>query len=145
MIGDRVPRRRESAEDPFERIRQPLLRNQPQADAAQRDAELRRGDGARDRLQGGLHRLGPFDAAGHHLLDARLADGYEGELDGDEEAVQHDQDGQGDQAHDRPPYAKVREQYEHSSKVSAIEKSTEAIIAIAARVLIAAGRDTPTG
>ena len=92
--GDRVAGDR--ADDRIEQPRQRRLADPPERQAENGDAELARGDVAVEVGNAILDvaRAGP--PLGHELLDARLSDGDERELGGDEEAVEEDQERDGE-------------------------------------------------
>jgi len=89
MAGDHVPRSRQSAEQGLQVAGQDRLGHPAQGDAAQGDAELRRGDGAAEVVDGGEHtERAPDDAARDHFLDAGAPHRDQRELRRDEEAVE---------------------------------------------------------
>src|SRR5262249_40551331 len=69
------------------------LADPAEGDAGERDAELRGGDGPVQVGDRTLDGRGRADALADHLLDPGLAHGDEGELGGDEEAVERYQGG----------------------------------------------------
>ena len=87
--------------EPTERRREPLLDDEPEAEAGQGDAELVRRDAAiemeRQRRQSGPSSANPLRLQVFH---PRLADGDERELGGDEERIGQDEERKRDDAGD---------------------------------------------
>jgi hypothetical protein len=68
--------------------------------------QLRGGNGAIEPGEGALDRRGPLDALLDQFLDLRLAQANQGEFGGDEQAIDDDEDGHGQEArHNADPRA----------------------------------------
>ena len=95
-----LPARGQDAEERFEEAMERGFTDEPEGEAGDRDAELGRGDAVVKVVHRPLQGRRPRHALLDEFLDPRFPDGDEGELRGDEEAVDHHEDRNGGESED---------------------------------------------